>query len=420
MRSISHNHSNYYGIEERVSRLPHLLGSLANLYGATRSFAKANQSSPTAGKLWAGTPVSDFLVGKAKASYTPPRPQVLSSKTATNTNAGVMGPPGPPAGYRAPSSGGMPSSAAPQNNLPKQPYQSIKDKQDNGNNQIDDDYNQSMAMLDQASSGLQGQAGSAQDQITNDAAAAQTSLGSAQTTGEQGVQSSLSTAEGLGKNALQQARDLFRQTNQQNNAQLSALGISSSSVSEALAERLGVETARRIAGVSGSLDEVRQNAANEVGRIKNYYSERKVQLDENVRIQKDQIQQSLMQGLNQINNARGQASQAKSSARANLISQVQDQVYQLTAQQQQFDQALREWAQQKSAALTPIAQDQNYLNSVISNMQNLQTNPALSGFNVTAGINQNAKSQYSSSYNIVPKKKPQDDPLAELYNQAGI
>lgn len=50
--------------------------------------------------------------------------------------------------------------------------------------------------------------------------------------------------------ALRQARDMFRQMQQQNIAQLSGLGISSSSVAEALAENLGRDTAQRIFSIS--------------------------------------------------------------------------------------------------------------------------------------------------------------------------
>lgn len=305
-------------------------------------------------------------------------------------------------------------SATTQNN--QQYQQQIQQGADDGNARIDADYSQSMAMLDSAQSGLQGQAGNATAQITNDAAGVATSLGKEQATGEQAVQSSLSTAEKQGTSAMQQARDLFRQTQQQNNSQLSALGISSSSVSEALAERLGVETARRIAGVTGSLDEVRQNATNELGRIKTYYAEKKTQLDENVRIQKDQIQQALMQGLNQINNARSQAASDKAAARANLLSQVQNQIYSLTTQQQQFDQQLQQWAAQKSAALTPIVQDPNYVNKLISTAQNFNKQFSPSGFQFTPEVSYDKNGVMTGSIKTQSTKSTEEDDFSKKMN----
>ena len=311
-------------------------------------------------------------------AYTPPKSVPL---TSTGGRLGYQTPIGPSSpGYqqgtantfRTPgsvlgaSTGGGGQTQQPQGNPQSDPgYDQLQQQQDAINQQLESDYNQAMSSLDFQQQGLQGQAGTANALITNDAAAVQTSLGAQQATGEQGVAANLSTAETSGKNAMQQARDVFRQTQQQNNAQLSALGISSSSVAEALAERLGVDVAKRIAGVTGSLDEVRQNATQELGRIKNYYAEKKTQLDENVRIGKETIQQSLMQGLQQINAARNQAASDKAAKRANLLSQVSSSIAALTQQQQQFDQQLQQWAAQKSASLTPIAQDPNYLNTLM-------------------------------------------------------
>lgn len=354
------------------------------------------------------------LIGSApKAAAPAPKPQVLGSSTANIYGSGYDSKGNLISSGGGGGGGNIPSS--PINN--NQGYQQIQQGQDNGNAQIDSDYNMSMSMLDNAASGLQSQAGSANSQISNDAAGVQTSLGAQQATGEQGVQSSLSTAEKQGTSAMQQARDLFRQTQQSNNSQLSALGISSSSVSEALAERLGVETARRIAGVTGSLDEVRQNATNELGRIKNYYSEKKTQLDENVRIQKDQIQQSLVQGLNQINSARSQAASDKAQARSSLLQQVQNQIGQLTMQQQQFDQQLQQWATQKAASLTPIAQDPNYLNNLVNTATTFNKQFAPTGFTYLPQVNVNAQGTMTGQ--IQPNKKPTDEilnPFAPLPN----
>lgn len=371
-------------------------------------------------------------IGKALTSY-------LSSNQGINpivTKAKAQTPAPAPAPYKAPQvqyvNGGQnypavgtannpypKTNTIPTNNVPtqtaQQPYQMIQDQQSNGNSYIDSDYNQSMSMLDQAATGLQSQANSAGAQITNDAASVATSLGAEQATKEQSAQLSQQTAEKQGQSAMQQARDVFRQTQQQNNAQLSALGISSSSVSEALAERLGVDVAKRIAGVTGSIDEVRQNTVAELGRIKNYYTEKKTQLEENVRIQKDQIQQALMAGLNQINAARGQAAQAKAEARANLLSQVQQQVYQLTAQQQQFDQSLQQWAAQKAAALTPIAQDPNYLAKLVSTANTFNQQFSAKGFSFLPQVSVNAQGQMTGQ--IAPNKNPNTDEIINPFAQ---
>lgn len=333
------------------------------------------------------------IFGPQQSSYTPPASQP------------VYGPTRPAGPSRASNRGA--SASIPQ--ATQQPYQQIQDQQNNGNSQIDSDYESAMSMLGGAESGLQSQAGTAQTQIEGEASQAKNEITNTLGVAEQGVNTSLQTAERQGVTAQQQARDLFRQTQQSNISQLSALGISSSSVSEALAERLGVETARRIAGVSGSLDDVRLNATNELGRIKTYYSGKIADVQNQVQVQKANIQQSLIQGLNQINTAKSQAASAKSQARANLLSQVQVQIGQLTAQQQQFEQSLQQWAAQKSAALQPIITDPQFMNTLTSATNNFNRNFAPSGFQYAPQVQTDAYGQVKGNVNYSLQKKPIDD-----------
>lgn len=78
MNIIAHNRSNYYGIREKIDSMPHIISSLVNPLGGAAwdlltGAAKANQSGiATTGQLWQGTPISDFLVGKAHADNSPP------------------------------------------------------------------------------------------------------------------------------------------------------------------------------------------------------------------------------------------------------------------------------------------------------------------------------------------------------------
>ncbi len=322
-----------------------------------------------------------------------------------------------PAVYKAPSSSGQVLGAStvrtsttntPSNNngLPSA-INAVQQQGDNGNAQIEADYNAAMDALNNQESSLQSQAGSASSQIDTQAGDVRNQLTNSQTQQVQGVNSTLQQGETQGKTAMQQARDLYKQTQQQNIAQLSALGISSSSVQEALAEKLGVETARRIAGVTDSVDQIRTNASNELNRIKQYYTGQLDTLSKNVENQKAQIQQALVQGLNQINSARNQAASAKANARANLLSQVQSQIGQLTQQQQQFQQSLDAWAQQKAAALTPIAQDPNYIQNIIAQTQNLNQQFAPTGFVATPSFNVNQNGTYTGQINF--QKPPKDN-----------
>lgn len=339
-----------------------------------------------------------IVAGPVAQNYKPPA--TTSVLSASTSNGG--------GNYNTPS-----SATTPQNTNNNQGYQQIQQGQNNGNAQIEADYNQSMGMLDNAASGLQGQAAQAGGVIDTGASDTKNQIQNTQATAEAGTNASLATAEKQGTNAIQQARDVFRQTQQNNSAQLSALGISSSSVAEALAEKLGVDTARRIAGVTGNLQEVRQNATNELGRIKTYYQGQIQTLTQHVADQKAQIQNSLVQGLNQINAARNQAASDKAAARSNLISQVQSQIGQLTQQQQQFQQSLDQWAAQKSAALTPIAQDPNYVQNLINTANTFNQQYAPQGFAFTPQVNVNAQGTMTGQ--VTPQKLPVDPLTGQPY-----
>lgn len=243
---------------------------------------------------------------------------------------------------------------------------------------IEEDYNNVLGQLAGQEQSLRGQVDIAGRTISDEAAGVKTQLGQEQATKEQGIQSQQQTAEKESASSMQQARDLFRQTQQQNIAQLSALGISSSSVAEALAERLGVETARRIGGITGSLQEVRQNAAKELARTKDYYQQRITDVTNQVQVQKANIQNSLLSGLNQINSSRQQAATDKSRSRAELISNAQRAIQGLAAQQQEFENSLKAWATKKSAALTPIITDPQWIQAYQNNINTLNQQPGIS------------------------------------------
>lgn len=344
------------------------------------------------------TPSSQVGYGAIQTPYSPPKIQAVLGASDTNTGS-----------YN------IPSTATNSNQSLQSGIQNIQQAQGAGNDQIEADYNQSMSMLDNAQSGLQGQASQAGGVIDTGAADTTNQINNEQTTAQQGVNANVQTAQTQAKSATQQARDLFRQTQQNNSAQLSALGISSSSVTDALAEKLGVETARRIASVGDSLDQVQQNATNELGRIKTYYQGQLTTLQQHVADQKAQIQNSLITGLNQINAARGQAASDKSTARANLLTQVQNQIGALTQQQQQFQQSLDQWAQQKTAALTPIAQDPNYVQNLINTANTFNKQFSPTGFSFTPSVNVNANGTMTGQ---ISSSKTPTDQFGNPINQA--
>jgi hypothetical protein len=270
---------------------------------------------------------------------------------------------------------------------------------------IDQDYEIAMGSLGQQEQSLQSQGDLAQAQIANEGAASQTSLGAEQATKEASAQTNLATGEKSATTGMQNARDIWRQVSQQNIAQLSGAGISSSSVAEAMMETLGVETARRIAGITGSLSEIRQNVTQELGRIKGFYAEKKTQIQESIRIETGKIQQALIQGLNQINTAKQQAASDKAQRRQELMVNAQNALTSLKTQEQQFSQSLQQWAAQKSSALSSVL-NQDTFNSMMQKQYGVlsqQYNP--SQFNITPQQQMSPTGEWSGSYNVEPKKE---------------
>jgi vacuolar-type H+-ATPase subunit I/STV1 len=270
---------------------------------------------------------------------------------------------------------------------------------------LDRDYETAMGALASQEEGLQGAATNAVTQAEAGYAPARTQIQNEKTTAETGVQGEVQTAEKQSKTAMQEARDLYRQTQQQNIAQLSGLGISSSSVAEALAERLGVETARRIAGVTGSLGEVRQNAAKELTRIKTYYEGKLSDLETQLGAAKSNIQTQLLEGIRQINTARNQAATDKANRRTELISNAQTAIAQIQSNAQSFAQTLELWAKQKTDALTPITTDPNYLANLQTQTANINKSFAPTGFEYAPNFNQYGQ---ASGYTLKKKSGEED------------
>jgi hypothetical protein len=404
MNVIYHDRSNYQGIDAKLNRA---------------YFITAYKPS----NAWVGDLINSFR-GTPKVQAAPaPTNKVVNTNTSNSLNGwGNTSSFAPQTTKTVTKSGGSyntPSQAT--NNGSNQAYDMINQQQEAGNQQIDADYESAMGMLSGAEQGLQSQAGVANQTIDQQMGATKNEIQNTQGTAEAATNKSLQTAEAEGRSAMQQARDVYGQVQQRNNAQLSALGISSSSVNEALAERLGVETARRIAGVTGGLGEARQNAVDELGRIKTYYQGKIEDMTRQSAIQKATIQNSLIQGLNQINQARGQAASDKAQARSSLLAQVQNQIYSLTQQQQQFQQSLQQWASTKTSALTPIANGE-FEKELASKVAYFNQDPNISQSNLVAypTVNYNSSGAPTSG-NITFKstKTPEDeDPYNAILKQA--
>ena len=275
---------------------------------------------------------------------------------------------------------------------------------------IDRDYETALGGLASQEQDLRGQAAATQGAITAGAAPVRTAIADTEATNLQGLSTQEQQTQTQSRSAIQQARDLFRETQQNNIAQLSGLGLSSSSVNEALAERLGVETARRIAGVTNSTNEIMQNISQERTRVQSFAKSKLAEVETNLQAQLTQVQQSLVSGLNQINQARQVAAADKANRRQELLSRAQSSVAQLQAQAQNFSQSLQMWETQKQSTLgetqkfVASAPDQSGLKSSINNIQGIL------GAGFTPELSFNTRGEVSGTFR---KNKEEEDLLAK-------
>ena len=270
---------------------------------------------------------------------------------------------------------------------------------------VDRDYETTMSGIAGEEKGFREQAGTAESKIKAQYGTAKTSIGEELATRETGLAGEEQTAATSAKTAQQEARDMFREIQQQNIAQLSGLGISSSSVSEALAERLGVETARRIGGVTGTFNEIKQNIAKEKTRIQTYYKQRVTDLEENMAVGIKEIQDSLMGGLRQISQARTVAATDKANQRTEIWSRAQTALAGLKADAQDFAQSLEEWERKRSTSLQSVEQDPNFLANLQAGAATFAQDPAFSQFNFAPQAALSSKGQWSGQIKSTPKEE---------------
>ena len=278
-------------------------------------------------------------------------PNMSTNKGPVYTPPPVYKAPAPAPVYRA--STPQVQQSQPQAQPQSDPRQdAINSQTDAFNQQIDDDYQSTLGQINTQEANLNAQGATATAAVNDQAQSyrnafndqSATALNNLTTEGEQIGQQK--------KTAIQESRDLFRETQQQNSRYLSAAGLSSSSVAAALAEKLGVATARRIAGISDSADSLYRNIEQERSNVTNYAAQKMTEIEKEVQGQIAQIQSSLVQGLNQLNASRQTAASEKAKGRSALLTQAQTAVANLQYDAQKFAQSLQMWKEQNTQKLS--------------------------------------------------------------------
>lgn len=274
---------------------------------------------------------------------------------------------------------------------------------------IEQEYNNSISRINNEESSLRNQAGTAQSQVETDYFDVLNQLRAEQATKEEGVQSTLATGEKESTNQIQNARDLYRQMEQRNIAQLAGLGISSSSVAEGLGERLSVETARRMSGITNSQGEMRINATKELARVKDHFASATTNFNKLKANKIAEVNNSLLSGLQKLQSARNETSTAKQRGSMDLWVNAQNQVAQIQADYEKLKQAAQDWANKKATALIPLSVG-DYNAAFETQMAKLQQQYDPSQFDFT--INDEGVDTYgrvNRSVQVKPKKKDDEN-----------
>lgn len=295
------------------------------------------------------------LIGGSKA-YSSSVPstsnQMQSSGSVLGDSSTVYGP-----AYNGPVAKSTGTGAQAPVSQPVAPTNNIQDQLNVGNNQIDLDYNSYLNDLSAQENQYRGEASAAESAINTQADRARTQFAQEKAAKEQGLGDYETSANKAYTSAMQQARDIARQAQQQNIAQLSAQGLSSSSVAEALAEKLGVETARRVSEASGSLADVVTNINKERKTLGEYYQSKLSQLEQDVTSNIGQIRSQLLSGIDALNRARNVAASERAQRRQQLLVDAQSSIAQIQQQAQAYQQALSTWSAQKDASLTEVGKN---------------------------------------------------------------
>lgn len=317
---------------------------------------------------------SDIIPNTSYAQTTNvPQPQVQGASTQ------FIGPQ-----YYGPQNNTQPvNQGNPGNNGVGQQVSTVNQNSGDLQSQADYEFEQALNSIGQMEGAVQQQGGADIQSQQAAGLSATNRAGEAKTKNLQGLSAEQTTAENQANSGMRNARDLFRQIQQQNIAQLSGLGISSSSVSEALAEKLGVETARRIGGITGSLDEVRQNIAKERTNVETVFQNKIQEIGQQTDAAIAGIRANVADQLAKLGQLRGQAAVEKAKAKTDIAVNARNAIQQIMLESQARQQSIADAAAKRQQALQDAEQfmfkptDFSRINQYVSNVNSL---PAAAGF----------------------------------------
>lgn len=260
--------------------------------------------------------------------------------------------PPPPGGNIGNGAGqGNPPAPTPTSQPPSQEQYGLGDVY----NQIEADYNGLMTTLSGREAEAQQTAGTARQRVETEFAPARTQLQQEETTRLGTIGTREQETQQAATSSIAEARRIYNELQQQAIAQLSGAGISSSSVAEALAEKIGRQTAERIFTVAQTRDQAISLLGEERTKVKNYIGEKLSNLEQQKTLALQNVQDWLLNSLRDINTQRGVADAYKAQQRSQSLLDYKNYVNQINLDNSRVAQALNVWAQNKDNGLAQAA-----------------------------------------------------------------
>ena len=218
-------------------------------------------------------------------------------------------------------------------------------------NEINNQYNEKMKYLQ----GLEGDIRAGQpgimEGIEKDLTASKSKAGSAKTKELGVITGSETKATHRKEDALSAARRLYDELRRGGRQRFGG----ASSAGDAMNTLLGVEQQRQMGQTRRSFADTMQELSNQKLNVENQYQDQLLQLDADHQKAVNEANQEFRARLDQINQNRVMASDAKSQARLAVLQDLRDKAFQINAQHEQFKQQLSLMREQQQLQLDTYA-----------------------------------------------------------------
>jgi len=216
--------------------------------------------------------------------------------------------------------------------------------------QIDSEYNDITGQLNTQEGALNAQLPLTEQQITGSYGDTSAQLGYDQSSAEANLAGQQASAEQATGGVLNQARRTYNELQ-------SGASRFGGSAAEAYGELLGRSTAQTMGDARTALATTISGIKSELGRVKNFYNQKKTDLQKNMNLAIEQARKDVRDQVATINANRNQARNWKASQNMTALANFQQNVANIRSAAQQAQQAIDQWMMAREDTLKATAAD---------------------------------------------------------------